>query len=156
MKRASREIAVQTALSLLSRAPQTRSGMRLKLLQRGLQEEAILGALDRVEELGYLDDAAFAEQWVLQRLARHPEGKARLAAALVRKGLARELVARTLDRLITREVEVQALTRAAARAPTRSPQKLFSRLVRLGFPRDLIRRHVPQADPWADGEGGQS
>jgi regulatory protein len=144
MKQASRQAGVQAALSLLSRSPHTRGGLRLKLIKRGFDQESITAALDRMEELGYLDDEAFAEQWVLQRLSRHPEGKPALTAALLRKGIDRHLAHDVIERLVSETVEAEALKRAIDKCRGRSPEKVVARLLRLGFTHDLIRRQYPE------------
>ncbi len=108
--------AVRSALALLARAPHSRAGLRLKLLRRGHGEEAILAALQRAEEMGYLDDGRFAEEWVLLRLDRHPQGRPALVADLRERGVPRETAEGVVARIVTDAVEEEAFLRALRRA----------------------------------------
>ncbi len=150
--------ATHSAFGLLARAAHSRSGLRLKLLQRGYDDEAALAALGRAEEMGYLDDARFAEQWISLRLEHHPEGRAALVAGLRERGVPRETAEAAVKRAVTDEVEEDALVRAVRRAgrgasrpqggAEKSPKavaatRLVARMRALGFPDRLIRRHLP-------------
>lgn len=145
--------ATRSALGLLARAPHSRQGLRLKLVQRGHGEAAITAALDRVLELGYLDDRRFAEDWVRLRIERHPEGRAALIAGLRERGVSRDVAEEVGARVVTDEVEEDCLLRAISRVgrgATRSSSptdatRMAARLQALGFPSRLIRRHVPEA-----------
>lgn len=148
--------ATRSALALLGRAPHSREGLRLKLAQRGHGEQAIAAALDRAREMGYLDDARFAEDWLRLRLDRHPEGRMALVAGLRERGVPREVAEEVVARLVSDEAEEECLLRALGRADRsarkgRQPagaeaSRLAARLRSLGFPNRLIRRHLPGAD----------
>jgi regulatory protein len=148
--------ATRSALALLSRASASTQGLRLKLIQRGHDEAAIAAALDRARELGYLDDARFAEDWARLRIERHPEGRAAVVAGLRERGVPRELAEAVGAKVVTDEVEEECLLRAIARAGAGARRsrsrfgpgqagRLAARLRALGFPGRLVRRHVPDA-----------
>jgi regulatory protein len=91
LTRSERVLARIRALALLSRAAHSRRGLAQKLRARGFSAESVTHALERMKELGYLDDRAFAESWVHSRMALRKEGVKALTLGLVRKGVARAL-----------------------------------------------------------------
>lgn len=80
----------EKALELLTRKPQSRRELERRLGEWEAGEEEIAEICDRLEELGFLDDARYAAQVV-----RHYEAKGygarRLRDELYRRGIAREL-----------------------------------------------------------------
>ncbi len=83
--------AIETALRLLALSPRSEKDLRDRLRRRGLRYEAIDGAITRMSELGYLDDAAFARLYVESRQASTPRSRRALAFELSRKGVDHEL-----------------------------------------------------------------
>jgi regulatory protein len=139
--------ARRTALRLVARSPQTRAGLKRKLLKRGFAPAACESAIDRMAELGYVDDQRFAEQWLEIRLQRHDEGRAALIAGLARRGVPRAAAEQTVERMVPRESEEQALRRAIQRYGGRlSGRRLAARLAAAGFPADMILRALPELD----------
>jgi regulatory protein len=143
--------AVQAALSLLSRAPHTREGLRLKLLQRRFDDRVSRAAVARMVELGYVDDRRFATDWLAMRLQRHPEGRAALVANLRKRGIERSTAEEMVDEHFPPEEEERALLRvieqfSAKRTGAGTGARLASRLAARGFPLDMIRRHLPEED----------
>lgn len=80
----------ERALELLSRKPLSRRELERKLLEWEAGQEETAAICDRMEELGYLNDAAYAV-----RVARHYSakgyGKRKLRDELFRRGVPREL-----------------------------------------------------------------
>ena len=54
--------------------------------------------IDRMRELGYVDDIAFAAWWRDQRVSFKPKGKRYIALELARKGISREIIEETLSK----------------------------------------------------------
>jgi regulatory protein len=81
--------AMEKAGRLLSRRPQARREIELKLGASGFDAEVIARVVGRLEDLRLLDDAAFAGQWVEERGKR--KGARALAAELSSKGIEREV-----------------------------------------------------------------
>jgi regulatory protein len=75
------------AVALLAGRSHFRRELEAKLVQRGYAEDEVTVALDRLAARGFLDDRRTAEQFVAERLARGPRGRARLVAELSRRGL---------------------------------------------------------------------
>ncbi|MEO8329439.1 MAG: RecX family transcriptional regulator, partial [Candidatus Nanopelagicales bacterium] len=63
------EVAKQIILHQLSHGPKTRHQLSELLRRRRVPDDAAQLALDRITELGYIDDAAYARAWVESRHA---------------------------------------------------------------------------------------
>ncbi len=74
-------------LRLLTARARTRAELAGKLTQRGYAEPVVARVLDRLVEVGLVDDEDFAEQWVRSRHLYAGKGKRALAAELRRKGV---------------------------------------------------------------------
>lgn len=66
--------------------------MRRKLTRLGYRPELVTGAVERLAELGFLDDDAFARSWVESRDRAKPRGEHALRRELGLKGVDRSLV----------------------------------------------------------------
>lgn len=80
----------EKAIELLSRKPQSRKELERRLREWEAGEEEIAAICDRMEELGYLNDAAYAEQ-VVRRYSARGFGEKKLRDELYRRGIPREL-----------------------------------------------------------------
>lgn len=90
------DAAKEAALTILDRCDQSVYGCRKKLLERGYRPEVVDLALDRLVEVGILDDFRYACALVRERhRARGLVGRA-LREDLQRKGLNAEVVERAI------------------------------------------------------------
>lgn len=148
-----RHSALATALRLLSYRPRSTAEMRERLARRGtpphLQEET----LQRLREMGLLDDEAFARSWVESRQRTSPRGRRLLARELRAKGIGGEAARRSLAHLDEEEAAYRA---AARRAPALAglPYDQFQRrlgdfLLRRGFSYETVRHTVRRL--WEEG-----
>jgi regulatory protein len=71
--------------------------VRRKLTRLGYRADLVSDAIDRLGELGYLDDDAFARAWVESRDRAKPRGEHALRRELGLKGVDRTLVDTVLD-----------------------------------------------------------
>lgn len=92
-----REQAHALCLRLLTVRARTRAELAGHLTKRGFPDDAADAVLNRLEAVGLIDDADFAEQWVRSRQANAGKGKRALAAELRTKGVEAELIAGVLD-----------------------------------------------------------
>jgi regulatory protein len=111
----SRMESEKKALSLLARAAHSREGLRVKLMKRGFSPAIIDHTLVLMEEMGYLDDKKFAEQWLLSRIRNHPEGVHAFRAGLLKRGVRRDTVDLVLRENVTEEVELDCARRVVER-----------------------------------------
>jgi regulatory protein len=150
LKRSSlRRQAREKAFGLLGRAPHTIFSLRIKLLKRGYDSRIVGEVLELLCNQGYLDDKAYAENWLRNRSERRPEGRAVLIAGLLRKGVARETAEEAVHRYCTPELERESAMRVLEklkRSGETDPVKLKSKLRARGFPYSLIRRVVEGED----------
>lgn len=80
----------EKAIELLSRKPQSRKELERKLTQWEADEEEAAAICDRMEELGYLNDAFYAAQ-VVRHYAAKGFGERKLRDELYRRGVPRDL-----------------------------------------------------------------
>ena len=71
--------------------------VRRKLTRLGYRADLVTDAIERLGELGYLDDDAFARAWVESRDRAKPRGEHALRRELGQKGVDRTLVDAVLD-----------------------------------------------------------
>ena len=76
------------AARFLEARPRSSDEVRRRLRNAGYRADLVEGALKRLTELGYLDDAAFASAWVESRDRTRPRGVRALRDELRRKGVA--------------------------------------------------------------------
>jgi regulatory protein len=94
--RAREEQARDLCLRLLTARARTRAELEGRLATRGYPEKVSAKVLDRLAEVGLIDDADFAEQWVRSRRLNAGKGKRALAAELRNKGVDNEVITAAL------------------------------------------------------------
>ncbi len=148
--------AWEAAVALLALRARSSQEVRRRLRLRRFPRAEIEAAIDRLTAAGYLNDAAFAEQWARARQERQGLGPARLARELKAKGVGEAEIAGALGSLrAERDVREVAAEAAARRLkglrglpPEVGRRRLAAYLERRGFSAevilDLCRRHFPQ------------
>ena len=84
-------------LRLLTARARTRAELAGQLAKRGYPDDVSARVLDRMADVGLVDDADFAEQWVHSRLANKGKGKRALAAELHTKGVDNDVITSVLN-----------------------------------------------------------
>jgi regulatory protein len=115
-------VARKILLDQLTGRARTRSELATKLGSRNVPDEVATRLLDRFEEVGLIDDGAFAREWVQQRQSGRGLARRALAQELRRKGVEDEVARAVLDD-VDPEDEVEA-ARRLVRAKLRSVQSL--------------------------------
>jgi len=142
-------VARTILLDQLTGRARSRSDLAAKLAQRNVPEEIAVRLLDRFEEVGLVDDAAFARGWVEQRQSGRGLARRALAQELRRKGIDDEVAREALDE-IDPEHEVEA-ARTLVRRKLRSVsdvdqqvavRRLTGMLARKGYPPSVAFRVV--------------
>ncbi|MEV7380844.1 recombination regulator RecX [Streptomyces lydicus] len=146
------EQARAICLRLLTGNPRTRKQLEDALRRRGIPDEAAQEVLSRFEDVGLIDDAAFADAWVDSR--HHGRGLARraLARELRTKGVDSALIDVAVSRLDSEQEESTARELVdrklrATRGLDREKRlrRLAGMLARKGYPEGLALRVVRQA-----------
>jgi len=91
------EQARNLCLRLLTARARTRAELEGQLAKRGYPYDVSKRVLDRLTQVGLIDDADFAEQWVRSRRANAGKGKRALAAELRTKGVDNDVIMAALD-----------------------------------------------------------
>jgi len=84
--------AMEIAVHFLGTRPRTRWEVERRLRRAGADDAVIGLTSDRLIELGYLDDAAFARWWGEQRDRHAPRGRRMIEAELRQHGVPREVI----------------------------------------------------------------
>jgi regulatory protein len=147
-------------LRRLTDRPRSRAELAEALAKRDVPDEIATSLLDRFEEVGLVDDEAFARTWVQTRLGNKGLARRALGAELRRKGVADDVVRTVLDE-IDGDEEVAAARRLVRRKigstrgldPQVRMRRLAGMLGRKGYPPGLALRVVREelsADEAAD------
>src|SRR3954454_11918223 len=90
------EQARNLCLRLLTARARTRSELEVQLTKRGYPDNVTERVLNRLAQVGLIDDVDFAEQWVRSRRVNAGKGKRALAAELRNKGVDNEVITAAL------------------------------------------------------------
>jgi regulatory protein len=115
-------VARKILLDQLTGRARTRSELADKLAARNVPTDIAGRLLDRFEEVGLVDDAAFAKEWVEQRQSGRGLARRALAQELRRKGIDDEVAREALDE-VDEDQEVEA-ARRLVQAKLRSVRSL--------------------------------
>jgi regulatory protein len=147
--------AFNLAVACLARRDHTRQELYAKLRGKGFVKTAAIRALDRCEELNYLDDAKTAGI-LFNQLCRRGYGPRRIRLAMVQKGLDSDLIEELVGRDCSRDWELETAGRMLAkRAPSlsreqdqrRRREKAYRYLANRGFSREVVTqviRRIPK------------
>src|ERR1700739_1731980 len=91
------EQARALCLRLLAAQARTRAELARQLKKRGYPADVTARVLDRLAEVGLVNDADFAEQWVHSRPGSAGKGNRALAAELRTKGLDDDVIEAALS-----------------------------------------------------------
>lgn len=137
----SESVARTILLDQLTGRARSRKELADKLAQKNVPEELAASLLDRFEEVGLVDDAAFAQAWVEGRHSAKGLAPRTLAQELRRKGVDDEVAREALDQIdgADQEATARALVRRKLRSLARfddmvKTRRLVGMLARKGYP----------------------
>ncbi len=145
------EKTLARAFRLLAARPRSEAVLRERLLEKAWAETAVVDrVINRLKELGYLNDEQFAASYAASKLTAKPLGRTRLRRDLHRKKISSQAAEQALDEVYAEHSEEELIDTAIAkrirlkgRPQTREEtKKLFDYLLRLGFGYDLVIRKV--------------
>ncbi|WP_017935202.1 regulatory protein RecX [Nocardioides sp. Iso805N] len=153
-------VARKILLDQLTGQARSRKELADKLAKKLVPEEIATRLLDRFEEVGLIDDAAFARLWIDSRQAGKGLARRALAQELRRKGIADEVAREALDAVDPSDEEAAARVLVQRKLRTMSrlddvtkTRRLLGMLARKGYPSGLamtvIRSEVagvPESD----------
>lgn len=140
------EQARALCLRLLTARSRTRAELLGQLTKRGYPDAVSAAVLDRLADVGLVDDADFADQWVRSRRANAGKSRRALAAELHTNGVDKEVISTALagiDAGAERD-RAEGLVRAKLRRETlsgddaRLARRLVGMLARRGYSQNLV------------------
>ncbi|MDP2775358.1 MAG: regulatory protein RecX [Nocardioides sp.] len=133
-------VARKILLDQLTGQARTRSELATRLAKKNVPDDVAKRLLDRFEEVGLINDAAFAREWVASRQPGKGLAGRALAQELRRKGIDDEVAREALDTIDPADEEQAArrLVRKKLRSLTRvddttATRRLVGMLARKGY-----------------------
>jgi regulatory protein len=145
--------ARQVCLTLLTFAPRTRAQLAEALRKRGISDGVADEVLARFEDVGLIDDAAFARSWVESRhYGRGLAGRA-LTAELKQRGVDADEIKAAIDDQLSPDAEAAAARRLVERRipgirglpADQRTRRLAGLLARKGYSPGLAYRVIREA-----------
>ena len=139
------EQARALCLRLLAARARTRAELAGQLAKRGYPDDVGTRVLDRLADVGLVDDVQFAEHWVRSRRINAGKGKRALAAELRTKGVEHDVITAVLDGIdgaAERDLAVQLIRTRLRRENldgdhARVARRLVGMLARRGYSRTM-------------------
>lgn len=144
----SQEVAYQRALKFLNVRVRSRAEVESYLKEQDVPETMATSIIERLENLGLLDDRRFAQSWIENRNEYRPRSHRALAYELRQKGIASELIDETLEEIAPDDLE---LAYQAAKKVSRKwqnyeyikfRQRITGYLARRGFSYEVITQTI--------------
>ncbi len=156
-------VARKILLDQLTAQARSRHELAERLARRNVPEDVAGRLLDRFEEVGLVDDEAFARAWVDSRQRTRGLGRTALSQELRRKGVAAETVREVLSEVdpAAEEEAARALVRKRLRSMRGvegavAARRLAGMLARKGYPAGLtfavVREELGRAGHNAEGD----
>lgn len=143
------EQARALCLRLLAGSPRTRGQLADAMRRREVPDDVAERLLERFEDVGLIDDAAFADAWVESRHRGRGLARRALARELRTRGVEAEAIGRAVEQLDAAQEEetARALVDRKLRATRgldreRRIRRLAGMLARKGYPEGLAMRVV--------------
>lgn len=139
------EQAKEACLRLLAVRARSRAELGKRLVDKGFAEGVAERTLDRLTEVGLIDDSDFAMQWVQSRHTYSGKGRQALADELRRKGVPSEIAIAALDTISTDDEHARATAVVRRKLRTipadlerdKKIRRLVGMLARRGYPQSI-------------------
>jgi regulatory protein len=148
-------VAREICLNLLTSRARTRQELAQALSRKGVPDDAAGSVLERFDEVGLIDDAAFAGQWVRSRHNNKGLARRAIAMELRRKGVDDEVAGEALAEVDSSSEEIRArelVDRKLRTVPADTPEqrkkaapRLVGMLARKGYSGGIAYRVVKEA-----------
>ncbi|WP_055108391.1 regulatory protein RecX [Paenibacillus ihumii] len=136
------------ALLYLSRKPRTAYEIAIRLGEKGWSEDTVGEVLRRLTQEGLIDDAAYAQEWVRQRVGNRGKGKLWVRHELIQKGIAKPLVEEALGEVSEEDEYNSALQlgrkkwNSTTGEPIDKKRKTGAYLMRRGYSGGLVAKVI--------------
>jgi regulatory protein len=145
---------LEKAVTLLSYRAHSRKELSDKLKHKtGCKDAELAEVLDRLEELGFLNDRTYASS-VVRSCARKGYGAQRALSKLARRGIPKELREEALADMPETDGTLEQLIRGRLRNPANRDEvrKVSASMVRRGYYWDEIRHAIERVGAEAEPE----
>lgn len=147
------DVARQIVLKQLTNAPKSRSQLEQVLARKGCDPDVATRVLDRMEEVGLVDDEAYAGMLVRSQQVGRGLARRALAQTLRQKGVSDELAEAVLDDEVdpaaeedrARSLVEKRLRRLHGLDRTVQMRRLAGMLARKGYPSEVSMRVIREA-----------
>ena len=146
------DVARQIVLRQLTNSPKSRAQLAQALSRRDCDPDVAQAVLDRMEDVGLVDDEAYAGMLVRSQQAGRGLARRALAQTLRQKGVSDEVAEAALDEVDPADEEERAralvekrLRRLHGLDATVQTRRLAGMLARKGYPSDLSLRLIREA-----------
>lgn len=138
--------AFEMSLRYLGYRSRSQKEMDTYLKGKGFEENIIEKIKEKLEDYGYIDDSAFARDWIASRMLTKPMGRTMLRMELLQKGIKDEIIKEQLEG-ISQEEEGDLAYNLAIKYTRRyrnldareKKQKIGAALARKGFDWETIK-----------------
>ncbi len=151
--------AMDMSLRYLQYRSRSQKEMETYLEGKGFDGDIIDETVEKLKSYGYIDDLAFARNWVSNRMVTKPMGKAMIKRELYYKGIDSHIIDESLDQITDDEEEEQAYKLALKyikryrNLDTREQfYKIGQALARRGFGWEVARRALRRLELEDQGE----
>jgi regulatory protein len=120
--------AVDSAARFLAYRPRSTAEVRRNLFEKGMPDAVIDQAVERLEQMGYLDDHAFAKFWMENRQNFKPLSQRALRYELRQKGVSDDIIDGVLGSLEDEKAAYNAAQSQVRRLRNTTPENFRVRL----------------------------
>lgn len=139
------------AFLLLKFRQRSERELALRLRTKKFDEPVIKETLYFLKTRGFIDDAAFAKEWAESRLKR-PLGRARIKQELQIKGIDKNIIDATLEKIsqgysektVVEELAKTRFAKLIGIEPQKAKRRIFAYLLRRGFSSDSVSDAIDQ------------
>lgn len=152
MERSDARRAREKALYLLEHRSHSKRELTEKIARTAASREAAQAAADRLEEIGLIDDKAFAESYARELFLRKRFGALRVRQELSRKGIDRELIDQVMVPYLEEDTGEENIALVLAkryplwREDEKTRRRAVAALQRLGYSYGQIRAVMGQPE----------
>lgn len=134
--------AEMKAVEYLARAEQCRFKLSQKLLNKKYEKHYVDRALDYLESKNYLNDVRFASFWLNSRKINRFEGKTKLLAELMSRGISKQDARTALEEFFEDITEEELCRRDYEKCmrAQKDSEKIVRTLLSHGFPYSMVKK----------------
>lgn len=141
--------AYNYAVFLLSRSSKSEKQLKLKMLDKGYDEEIINNAIERLKSNKYINDDDYSERLIHDKINFSKWGKLKIKEALYNKGIDKQIIDEKLSVISNEDENQRALQLAEKKLkslmneePLKRKIKLSNFLINKGFDYDTVNKVV--------------